>query len=436
MQKVSELVSKSVGDTLTNIKTWGPLMYNALEHGVKGDWDGVKGTDDTEAMQELVNKAIAEGRKCIGLPHTPTGGMYYVTHLDDADQVVFVGDNASFVGGFTGTINQLGISGVPQQDFDELKAETAPMLDTTDLVSTLNSFFGFVNKAYLADNGTRIYLLPRAAVTSGVGGVLKIFGDPYHLDSSTYRDLGVYFHQNQLGDTGYNGQGCFFINVKVAGAAYANKHPDIVFSFQDGAQSAGRFVRLANEKGTYTCFIIGAGNVEMADLDGVIRAELHGSMGIRNNHGLKWLDTSGNLTGIVIYDNNNRMVQKAVAGFEQHINSVKVVESNGNSTKYNHAVVHTPKTVITDNFDTTPNVAATNRIQFNQSSATTITNFVNGTDGQQLRILFSNGNTKLQHGTNIRLAGGVDYTGAQHDTLTLELWGTTWYEMSRSQNHA
>lgn len=124
MPTVQELLSQNISNAQTNVKTWGPLMYNALEHGVKGDWDGVKGTDDTEAMQKLVNKAIAEGRKCIGLPHTPTGGMYYVTHLDDADQVVFVGDNASFVGGFTGTINQLGTFGVPQEEFDELKAET------------------------------------------------------------------------------------------------------------------------------------------------------------------------------------------------------------------------------------------------------------------------------------------------------------------------
>lgn len=124
MPTVQELLSQNISNAQTNVKTWGPLMYNALEHGVKGDWDGVKGTDDTEAMQKLVNKAIAEGRKCIGLPHTPTGGMYYVTHLDDADQVVFVGDNASFVGGFTGTINQLGTFGVPQEEFDELKAES------------------------------------------------------------------------------------------------------------------------------------------------------------------------------------------------------------------------------------------------------------------------------------------------------------------------
>lgn len=182
MQKVSELVSKSVGDTLTNIKTWGPLMYNALEHGVKGDWDGVKGTDDTEAMQELVNKAIAEGRKCIGLPHTPTGGMYYVTHLDNADQVVFVGDNASFVGGFTGTINQLGTFGVPQEEFDEFKAET--VLDLEQRAVNVDKFpiihpevteSGRITRAidYAALEGLGIVIIPKGNRQLSTGIILR-----------------------------------------------------------------------------------------------------------------------------------------------------------------------------------------------------------------------------------------------------------------------
>lgn len=104
MQRVAPLVSKGIGDYLTNYKTWGTVMYNVLENGLVGD--GV--TDDTAALQTLVNMAIAAGRKAIFFPHTETGGKYFVTTLTNADQVVLFGDNSSFVGGYAGTINQIG----------------------------------------------------------------------------------------------------------------------------------------------------------------------------------------------------------------------------------------------------------------------------------------------------------------------------------------
>lgn len=104
MQKVSELVSSSIGDTLTNIKTWKNVMYNVLENGLLGD--GV--TDDTASLQTLINTAIAAGRKNIFFPHTDTGGQYFVTALTNDNQVEFIGDNASFVGGYSGIISDLG----------------------------------------------------------------------------------------------------------------------------------------------------------------------------------------------------------------------------------------------------------------------------------------------------------------------------------------
>lgn len=104
MQKVSSLVSSKIGDTLTNIKTWGPLVYNVLENGLIGDGS----TDDTASLQALINTAIAAGRRTIAFPHTSTGGEYYVTALTNADQVDFVGDNCVFVGGYAGTITDLG----------------------------------------------------------------------------------------------------------------------------------------------------------------------------------------------------------------------------------------------------------------------------------------------------------------------------------------
>src|SRR5690242_7357004 len=117
MQKVSELVSKNIGDTLTNIKTWKNVMYNVLENGLVGD--GV--TNDTAALQALINTAIAAGRRTIFFPHTPTGGQYFVTSLTNDNQVDFIGDNSSFVGGYIGTIQNMGAISTLSADYTQFK---------------------------------------------------------------------------------------------------------------------------------------------------------------------------------------------------------------------------------------------------------------------------------------------------------------------------
>lgn len=113
MGRVSTLVSADIGDYLTNVKTWKNVMYNVLEHGLVGD--GV--TDDTAALQTLINTAIAAGRRTIFFPHTPTGGKYFVTALTNASQVDFIGDNCSFVGGYTGTITNMGDNAALEAEF-------------------------------------------------------------------------------------------------------------------------------------------------------------------------------------------------------------------------------------------------------------------------------------------------------------------------------
>lgn len=100
----AELVAQQLLSAEINRKQWGSAMYNVLVEGLAGG--GV--TDDTAKLQSLVNKAIAEDRKAIFFPHG-TNGQYRVTALTNADQVVFFGDNAAFVGGYTGTIKQLGL---------------------------------------------------------------------------------------------------------------------------------------------------------------------------------------------------------------------------------------------------------------------------------------------------------------------------------------
>lgn len=74
-------------------------MYNAPIYGVVPG-----GADVTEKLQALIELAISEGRRAIYFP----SGEYYVTSLIDDDKVDFFGDNATFIGGYSGTIRQIG----------------------------------------------------------------------------------------------------------------------------------------------------------------------------------------------------------------------------------------------------------------------------------------------------------------------------------------
>jgi hypothetical protein len=64
------------------------------------------------------------------------------------------------------------------------------------------------------------------------------------------------------------------------------------------------------------------------------------------------------------------------------------------------------------------------------TSATTITNFLNGYDGQVIEIYFSNGNTTIQHNANIITKTGANFTGTAGDLMSLTYiyaaWRVTW----------
>jgi len=67
------------------------------------------------------------------------------------------------------------------------------------------------------------------------------------------------------------------------------------------------------------------------------------------------------------------------------------------------------------------------------SSATTISNFSGGAEGQELTLYFTNGNTTLLN-TNFYTAGAVNFVGTANDTLTMVYLGGFWREKCRSIN--
>ncbi|MEO3947623.1 SGNH/GDSL hydrolase family protein [Gorillibacterium sp. CAU 1737] len=97
--KVSERLSSALMSAQINARTWAGMGYNASAYGV------YPGTDDmTAALQALVNKANDDGVKTIIMPP----GQYRVTSLSNDSGITFVGDNASFIGGYTGIIYPFG----------------------------------------------------------------------------------------------------------------------------------------------------------------------------------------------------------------------------------------------------------------------------------------------------------------------------------------
>lgn len=82
--------------------------------------------------------------------------------------------------------------------------------------------------------------------------------------------------------------------------------------------------------------------------------------------------------------------------------------------------------------DTTPSVRGLTQLTITNSVGTTITDFDDGVDQQEVTLIFTDANTTLTDGGNLALAGG--FTSTANDTLTIRRAGTTWYEVRRSVN--
>jgi hypothetical protein len=87
------------------------------------------------------------------------------------------------------------------------------------------------------------------------------------------------------------------------------------------------------------------------------------------------------------------------------------------------------------NGDTTPSVANGIKVlNVVNSGATSITTLDDGEDGQLVTLKFADANTTLVNSVSMRLAGAVNATSTNLDTLTLVLVESAWYEVGRSVN--
>ena len=88
-----------------------------------------------------------------------------------------------------------------------------------------------------------------------------------------------------------------------------------------------------------------------------------------------------------------------------------------------------PETPIleTDAGATTPNVLNATRLLLAATSATLLTNFLDGAEGQEL-VVFGDGNTTVQHGTNIFTNTGANKLLVSNRVYVFYHRNGKWYE--------
>lgn len=99
MQKVSSLVSKDIGNYLTNKAIWSNLMYNVKAYGARGD--GIN--DDTIEIQSAINACYEAGG---GIVIFPAGTYLISSSLIKKEKVSLLG-----VGTYSVTLKWITISG-------------------------------------------------------------------------------------------------------------------------------------------------------------------------------------------------------------------------------------------------------------------------------------------------------------------------------------
>jgi hypothetical protein len=83
--------------------------------------------------------------------------------------------------------------------------------------------------------------------------------------------------------------------------------------------------------------------------------------------------------------------------------------------------------------DTTPDVSAATYFKTANTGATTITDF-DGATNATIVINITDANTTIAHNANIRLQGGLAFTGAANDVIRFVHNGSAWLEETRSAN--
>jgi len=319
------------------------------------------------------------------------------------------------------------------------------------LRQALGSYTGIVSdpSKWSDDDGTRLYIMPTDVVTTGTGGALKIFGDPYHIDDQNYRDLGIYFSQNQSGESGNYGNGVFWINSKTNGS-YAGSNPPIGFSFQDGTYRAGYYVLAPHATlGKYTIHVVGYSHSEAVNSGRRTRQFINGDTVFQGRtalsgsavEGIRWKNsggTYGNIFGFSAVDNaaylgSTTNPDDATGASDNLVRQVKqysdlTLDNAGNyATGYvydstNHIQRRVGAQGLTQDAvssGTTIDVSRKNAVKLSHASATNVTGFTSMKEGQEVTLIFDTALVTLVHSSTFIMKGNANITPAANDVIKL-----------------
>lgn len=199
MPTVSELMSQNNTNAMMNYRLWGNLTYVVSAYDIFPD-----GTDVTNKLQALVNLANSEGRTAIYFPP----GEYYVTYINNDNNIYYFGDNAKFVGGYDQVITQIGSF-------------------TENDVYYQEGLSGYARKAFAGGDlliecwGDSLYASPRSQTEQSVNPA------PTVLQSI----LRSYFNNNNINVTNLGVGGDTLLNrIKTWGTDMGNSQANIVYA--------------------------------------------------------------------------------------------------------------------------------------------------------------------------------------------------------------
>jgi hypothetical protein len=178
---------------------------------------------------------------------------------------------------------------------------------------------------------------------------------------------------------------------------------------------------------------------------------------LSNSRGISLNATSG-----ASYTNNVEVVRNSISNFDYGVQIASALQTGTTSVRIlnNNITALTSELEFVGGEDTTTNnnliynrtngtnsnrtysssgslvvipVGGLDVLTMSPSSATTVSNFSGGTQGQKLTLYFTNGNTTLKN-TNLYLQSAADFVSTASDTLSLVYLGGFWRELGQSIN--
>lgn len=170
--------------------------------------------------------------------------------------------------------------------------------------------------------------------------------------------------------------------------------------------------------------LMGTNSFGEIEYDGALDALLIKNSGL--NKDIVFSVNDGGLERRITLNGEFFTLQSSVGFFDFDDDNIFTTGDVTATTFYNDSVV------TFSDADATPTVTQSNVFLTANTGATTITDFDDPVDGQVIKIVFGDGNTTLEHGSNIKLTNGGNWTFSTDDAVTLVSSGGVWYEVGRA----